>query len=457
MSKNLRHGTMAAVAVVSGLSLGAVAASATATYAVAEDTSTDTAATTTAIKTVLSPGNLIYNGTNQTFGVLTVVDEKGMTVKPTAYTVAYSDAAENSTTTYADGPKNAGSYKVTVTANPNSDEGKKYTGSASATFKIIPKPATIEFQSTSFFAGAVVDPDDLERTVTGTIENEGLSYDVKIKDGANDVTAIMLNNVGKYTITAELDEDDNVNKNYNVNVINGTLDVLDPNKPFIDASSKTPHYDDILWMCHNKMAVGWTTPAGHEYRPESVITRADMAAFLYRIAGQPTFLISDPLNADAKRLFNDVDESTPHYKEIIWCAKNEIAKGWKTGEKDKYGTDICEFRPNDPVIRQDMAAFMFRTATRIKGASPNGGTAGAFSDVTKQTPHYEPIEWLAGHNISTGWEVEGEDLPVFHGELPVIRQDMAAFLHRLNDEVMKTVPVPVEQPEQASDAESPSE
>jgi hypothetical protein len=52
-----------------------------------------------------------------------------------------------------------------------------------------------------------------------------------------------------------------------------------------------------------------------------------------------------------------------------------------------------------------------------------------FFDVNANTPHANEIWWCAQHQLTTGWQ----DGPKrwFHGELPVARQDMAAFMHRL--------------------------
>lgn len=57
-----------------------------------------------------------------------------------------------------------------------------------------------------------------------------------------------------------------------------------------------------------------------------------------------------------------------------------------------------------------------------------------FKDVNSKTPHEADIQWLADNGISTGWKVG--NLYEFRGMNNVVRQDMAAFLHRLNDKVL---------------------
>ena len=53
-----------------------------------------------------------------------------------------------------------------------------------------------------------------------------------------------------------------------------------------------------------------------------------------------------------------------------------------------------------------------------------------FSDVTADTPHVEDILWLERNGIAKGWE-EDDGSVTFRGMSEVVRQDMAAFLHRL--------------------------
>ncbi|EFA22755.1 S-layer homology domain-containing protein [Bifidobacterium gallicum] len=151
------------------------------------------------------------------------------------------------------------------------------------------------------------------------------------------------------------------------------------------------------------------------------VYRQDMAAFLRRLAVKAD--VADaaswkPSVSDWNR-FKDVDRDTPHAEDILWLAHAGISEGWK--EKDGKST----FRGMSPVVRQDMAAFLKRLAD--KAGKSGGVTAKSFKDVTSKTPHASEIGWLAGAGISTGY-ADG----TFRGMVPVYRQDMAAFLHRLD-------------------------
>ena len=114
----------------------------------------------------------------------------------------------------------------------------------------------------------------------------------------------------------------------------------------------------------------------------------------------------------------------PHAADIQWLADNGIFGGWF----ESNGT--YTFRGMSPVVRQDMAAFLKRLAD---AAGKSGGVKPKtdFTDVTVNTPHKAEVEWLGGSGISEGYR-NADGSWRFEGMTRVYRQDMAAFIHRLN-------------------------
>ena len=186
---------------------------------------------------------------------------------------------------------------------------------------------------------------------------------------------------------------------------------------FKDVSADTPHAEDISWAFESGISTGWVSKSGRTFRPLSTLARADMAAFLYRLAGSPAFVASE---ADSGR-FSDVTPDTPHAAEIWWLANAGISKGWE--EQDGTYT----FRPLDDLARADMAAFLYRLAGS-PSYKPTKKDAAYFSDVTSSTPHAKEIRWLGSTGISTGFG-SGSSREFWPYD-PVRRQDMASFLHR---------------------------
>ena len=209
----------------------------------------------------------------------------------------------------------------------------------------------------------------------------------------------------------------------------GTATMMPEDTPFTDIVDEapllgssdpaaTPHAGDIRWAGSTGVARGY--PDG-TYRGMTPAYRQDMAAFLRRLAVRLNVAGAGSWRPSASdwRRFRDVSPSTPHAEDILWLAHAGVAEGWL--EPDGSRT----FRGMDSVKRQDMAAFLHRLA-RLAGRGAHVGERG-FRDVSPSTPHAADIRWLGGSGVACGYP-DG----TYRGMTPVYRQDMAAFLHRLD-------------------------
>ena len=186
-----------------------------------------------------------------------------------------------------------------------------------------------------------------------------------------------------------------------------------PASTFLDVPEGRAFADEIAWLAGSGTTTGWQTSTGAEFRPDQPVLRDQMAAFLYRFAGSPEFV------APAVSPFRDVPTSYPFYKEITWLASTGVTTGWSVGG------GVREFRPFEPVLRDQMAAFLYRFAGSPEFVAP---AVSPFRDVPTSYPFYKEITWLAGEKISTGWAVSGG--AEFRQFQPVLRDQMAAFLYR---------------------------
>lgn len=116
---------------------------------------------------------------------------------------------------------------------------------------------------------------------------------------------------------------------------------------FSDVTSSTPHAKEIWWLAHVGISTGFSDGT---FRPYASVARCDMAAFLYRLAGEPSYT---PITDDMKR-FSDIVSSTPHATEVLWLAHTGISTGFADGT----------FRPYASIVRCDMAAFLYRLDDR---------------------------------------------------------------------------------------------
>lgn len=185
-------------------------------------------------------------------------------------------------------------------------------------------------------------------------------------------------------------------------------------------AEETPHAEHIAWLAASGVSKGWDNGDGtYAFRPYAEVARCDMAAFLYRLAGSPVFKPT----AEQRAAFSDVDEGTPHAREVWWLAAQGISAGWTEADGTKT------FRPYETVKRCDMAAFLNRLA---KNAGKPAGAGSPFADVVDTTPHRAAVLWLASNEVSKGW-AEPNGTMTFRPYETVKRADMAAFLHRMDE------------------------
>lgn len=179
--------------------------------------------------------------------------------------------------------------------------------------------------------------------------------------------------------------------------------VIAPSPSFNDVGLTHMFFPDIEWLASVDVTGGF--PDGG-YHPSSPVTRQSMAAFLYRLVGEPPF--TPPVTPS----FNDVGTGHPFYKEIEWLADTEITGGFPDGG----------YHPTAAVTRQSMAAFLYRLAGEPAFTPPGTPT---FPDVPTTSAFYLEVEWLVANDITGGFADGG-----YHPGAAVSRQSMAAFLHR---------------------------
>lgn len=137
--------------------------------------------------------------------------------------------------------------------------------------------------------------------------------------------------------------------------LSGKPDFTAPNvSPFKDLPVTAQFYKEITWLADKGISTGWEeADKTRTYRPLQPVNRDAMAAFMYRLAGEPEF------TPPAESPFIDVSVESEFYKEITWLAAQGISTGWA-----EQGT-TRSFKPLLPVNRDAMAAFMFRYNTKF--------------------------------------------------------------------------------------------
>jgi dipeptidyl aminopeptidase/acylaminoacyl peptidase len=175
---------------------------------------------------------------------------------------------------------------------------------------------------------------------------------------------------------------------------------------FTDVPPTHPFYADIVWMVASGITTGY--PDG-TFRPSGNVTRASMAAFLYRMAGEPLF------TPPAVASFSDVPTTHPFFAEVEWLVDTGITGGYADGT----------YRPGLTVTRSAMAAFLYRMAGSPQYTPP---AVASFPDVATSHIFFAEVEWLVEVGVTGGYP-DG----TFRPAVNVSRQGMAAFLHRFSD------------------------
>jgi immune inhibitor A len=122
---------------------------------------------------------------------------------------------------------------------------------------------------------------------------------------------------------------------------------LDPclTPPFPDVPTTHPFCEEIQWIRDRGISTGF---GDGTYRPQTVVTRQAMAAFMARLANAT-------LTDCTTQPFSDIATSHPFCREIQWMKTTGISTGFGDGT----------YRPSQAVSRQAMAAFILRLSVLL--------------------------------------------------------------------------------------------
>lgn len=169
---------------------------------------------------------------------------------------------------------------------------------------------------------------------------------------------------------------------------------------FTDVPPDAFYTDAVVWLKAQGITTG-TSPT--TFSPDDVVTRAQMATFLHRLAGSP--------GGSPAPGFTDVPAGAFFTEAVAWLK----AAGITTG------TTPTTYSPDDVVTRAQMAAFLHRLA-----GSPTGNPASGFSDVPDGTFYAEGVRWLKDQGIT-----KGTSSTTYSPDDVVTRGQMAAFMFRM--------------------------
>lgn len=146
--------------------------------------------------------------------------------------------------------------------------------------------------------------------------------------------------------------------------------------PFTDVGFGDYFYAPVEWMTLEGLTKGVSAT---EFGPDRSNTRAQMATFVWRFAGEPA--------AGAAHGFSDVVTDSFYDDAVAWMK----AQGITTG------TTASTFSPDGTVTRAQAAAFLWRFA-----GSPSSSASFDFVDVPDGAYYTEAVRWMVEWDITTG-------------------------------------------------------
>ena len=175
--------------------------------------------------------------------------------------------------------------------------------------------------------------------------------------------------------------------------------------PFTDVSESDWFYDDVMFVFINELMIGTSDTT---FTPYGTTTRAMVATTIWNMEGAP--------EPEGENRFTDVENGKWYTDAITWAHENGITGGYSD---TLFGT-------NDPVTREQLAAFFYRYAeykgydTAITGSLDRFADRDDVSDWAK-----DAVAWAVGYGL-----IEGKDNNVLDPQGKATRAEFAAMLHR---------------------------
>jgi len=177
--------------------------------------------------------------------------------------------------------------------------------------------------------------------------------------------------------------------------------------PFSDVTEDDWFYEDILFILEKELIDGISD---EKFGPNIGVTRATLVTALYRAEGEPEVEIT--------YTFEDVPDTASYKEAIAWGQKNGII----------FGYSETEFRPEQTIIREQIAAIINRYAAYKKydlSVAENINIF-AYEDAEEISEYAVPsVQYVVGAGV-----MKGKTEKAFHPKDDTTRAELSAILKR---------------------------
>ena len=180
-----------------------------------------------------------------------------------------------------------------------------------------------------------------------------------------------------------------------------------PSLAFKDLDVRAWYHLDVDYVLNNDIMKGTDTD---EFSPDGELTRAMLVAILYRTEEEP--------EATGASTFEDVEAGAYYENAVSWAQDNGIVKGYSD----------TEFRPDETIVREQIAAIMHRYA-QYKGYDVSAGEKTsllAYRDAQMVSEYAIPsVQYAVGSGL-----LKGNTQTTLDPQGDATRAEFAAILHR---------------------------
>lgn len=184
--------------------------------------------------------------------------------------------------------------------------------------------------------------------------------------------------------------------------------------PFRDVPESAwyfPYVREVYWY-HIMNGTGTDT-----FEPEATTTRAMVVQVLYNMSGG---------GERGNKVFRDVNEGDWYFNAVGWAWLHGVCNG----------TSETTFSPNDPVTREQLAAFLYRYAGLCGFECKPDGDLSAYKDKNQISSYaYDAISWAVGAGI-----INGTSATTIEPRSCATRAEIATMICRLLDYAAQSAP-----------------
>lgn len=203
-------------------------------------------------------------------------------------------------------------------------------------------------------------------------------------------------------------------RNYNVlTEAEAAFAALDAGLPFTDVDKDAWYFEAVQYVYKNGLFNGTSTTT---FSPDAEMSRAMLAAVLYRLAGSPA--------GDGKApAFTDVAPDTWYTNAVAWANGNGIVTG--------YGNGL--FGGTDSITREQLVVMLYRYARLMKHNTAAAGDLSAFTDAGDASGWaVEALRWAYAEGLITG-----RTATTIVPQGTATRAEVAMILMRFGEELAK--------------------